>query len=166
MKGERTLIDKPFRYGGIMRNYDMTAEQWGEMMPKFMSRCYICGGRMENIYSPSGQLLHKTYPYVGVFKITKGKEKGLERFRTMCRSCAYKFGRGVIERDGHTYTDKYKFSESKFKLQLERGICYNCKHLKRHNGELAEYVCDIKGAVVSDTRRRECDDMWEAKERQ
>ena len=43
----------------------------------------------------------------------------------------------------------------------ERGICHNCKHLKRHNGELAEFVCDIKGAVVEDPRIRECDEMWE-----
>lgn len=64
--------------------------------------------------------------------------------------------------DGHTYTDSLEFSESKFKDSLKRGICYNCKHLKKHNGELAEFVCDIKGSVVNDTRIRECDDMWES----
>lgn len=64
--------------------------------------------------------------------------------------------------DGYTYTDKHEFSESKFKRKFKKGICYNCKHLRRHNGELVDYVCDIKGAVVSDTRRRECDNMWEA----
>lgn len=46
----------------------------------------------------------------------------------------------------------------------ETGVCYNCKHLKIHNGELAEYVCDRKGSVVGDTRRRECDEMWERRE--
>lgn len=46
----------------------------------------------------------------------------------------------------------------------ETGICYNCKHLKIYNGELAEYVCDRKGSVVEDPRRRECDEMWERRE--
>lgn len=104
MKGERTLIDKPFRYGGMMRNYDITAEQWGEMMPKSMSRCYICGERMKNIYSQSGQLLHKTYPYVGVFKITKGKDKGrkipnnVQKLRLQIRKRCNRDGRLYIHR--------------------------------------------------------------------
>ena len=85
MKGERTLDDKPFRYGGIMHNYDRTSEEWAEMIPK-MRRCYICGGKMRNIYSTSGTLLKKTYPYVGMFHITKGENKGKSKFRPMCRA--------------------------------------------------------------------------------
>ena len=163
MKGERTIIDKPFRYGGIMHDYDSTSEEWAEKIP-IMRRCYICGGKMQNIYSPSGTLLRKTYPYIGVFRITKGKNKGMCKFRILCRACAYDLGRGVIEMDGHTYTNGLEFSESKFKGDKKRGICQNCKHLKKHNGELAEFVCDIKGSVVNDTRIRECDDMWESRQ--
>jgi len=76
MKGERTIDDKPFRYGGIMHDYDRTSEEWAEQIPE-MRRCYICGGKMQNIYSPSGTLLKKTYPYIGLFRITKGKNKGM-----------------------------------------------------------------------------------------
>lgn len=160
MKGERSITGKPFRYAGIMHDYDKTSDDWAEYMPEYMSKCYICGGKMGNIVV-NGTLLKKTYPYIAWFRITKGKNKGLSRARAMCRACAYDFGMGVIEMDGHTYTDRNEFKESRFKEALSRGICYNCKHLKKHNGELAEYVCDIKGAVVTDTRIRECDDMWE-----
>lgn len=159
MKGERTIVDKPFRFAGLMKDYDKTADEWAEVHPKYMSRCYICGGSMRNVNS----LPLKSYPYVGLFSITKGKHKGQSRFHVMCRACAYDLGKGVVEMDGYTYTDKYAFKESRFKEALSKGICWNCKHLKRHNGELAEYVCDIKGAVVSDTRIRECDDMWGGK---
>lgn len=160
MKGERTIDDKPFRYGGIEHDYDSTSEEWAENIPE-MRKCYICGGKMQNIYSPSGTLLKKTYPYMGLFRITKGKHKGMGKFRVMCRACAYDLGRGVIEMDGHTYTNGLEFSESKFKGDLKRGICWNCKHLRKFNGDLADWVCERKGSVVIDTRRRECDDMWE-----
>lgn len=29
------------------------------------------------------------------------------------------------------------------------------------HGDLADWVCERKGSVVIDTRRRECDAMWE-----
>lgn len=160
MKGERTLDDKPFRYGGFWHNYDRTTEEWAEFIPQ-MRKCYICGGKMGNIYSPAGTLLKKTYPYVGMFHITKGENKGKSKFRPMCRACAYAFGRGVIEMDGHTYKDKNEFSENKFKADLKRGICWNCNHLRKHNGDMAEWVCERKGSVVNDTRIRNCDEMWE-----
>ena len=163
MKGERTIDDKPFRYGGIMHNYDRDAEEWAEAIPE-MRRCYICGGKMRNVYSPSGTLLKKTYPYAGLFRITKGRDKGKAKFRVMCRACAYDLGKGVIEMDGHTYMYSLRFSESKFKDALKKGICWNCKHLRKYNGDLADWVCEIKGSVVLDTRIRECDDMWEARE--
>ena len=161
MKGERTIKDKPFRYAGIMHDYDKTSEDWSEYMPEYMRKCYICGGKMCNVYSQQGTLLKKTYPYIGAFKITKGKHKGMAKFHVMCRACAYALGKGVIEMDGHTYYDSFEFNESKFKIALRKGICFNCKHLKKHNGKLAEYVCARKGAVVEDTRIRECDAMWE-----
>lgn len=92
MKGERTLKDKPFRYGGIMRDYSKTARAFCES-PK----CHCCGESMDN-----GNAL-KMYPYAGFFKITKGINKGYYRIRLLCRQCAYAYGRGVIERDGNTY---------------------------------------------------------------
>lgn len=163
MKGERTIDDKPFRYGGIGHDYDSTAEEWAEDIPE-MRKCYICGGKMQNVYSPRGVLLKKTYPYIGLFRITKGENKGKMKFRILCRSCAYILGRGVIEMDGHTYKDPWEFSESKFKDDLKRGICWNCKHLRKFNGDLADWVCERKGSVVLDTRIRECDEMWEERE--
>lgn len=161
MKGERTIDDKPFRYGGIKRDYDSTSEEWAEMMPDYMGKCYICGGKMQNIYSPSGTLLKKTYPYIGVFRITEGKDKGMFKFRIMCRACAYDLGKGVIEMDGHTYKDANEFHESKFKDALKHGICWNCKNLRKFNGDLADWACEAKGSVVFDTRIRNCDEMWE-----
>ena len=162
MKGERTIDDKPFRYGGIGHDYDSTSEEWAEHIPE-MRRCYICGGMMQNVYSLSGTLLKKTYPYIGLFRITKGKHKGMGKFRIMCRACAYDLDRGVIEMDGHTYKDKNEFCENKFKDDLKRGICWNCRHLRKFNGDLADWVCERKGSVVIDTRRRECDTLWEGR---
>ena len=118
---------------------------------------------MQNCYSPSGTLLKKAYPYIGLFRITKGKDKGKAKFCVMCRACAYDLGKGVVEMDGHTYKDKQEFSESKFKDALKKGICWNCKHLRKFNGDLADWVCARKGSIVIDTRIRECDEMWEGR---
>jgi hypothetical protein len=52
-----------------------------------------------------------------MFKITKGKYKGKNKFRALCRKCAYDYGKGVIEMDGKTYTDYYKFNEEKYKSE-------------------------------------------------
>lgn len=161
MKGSKTIQDKPFRYGGISHDYDMTSEDFTEYLPEHMSKCFICGGRMRNIRSLNGTLLKRTYPYAGFFKITKGKNKGFYKFRLMCRSCAYNLGKGVIEMDGYTYQDKNDFNEKRYKEAIASGICANCKHLRKHNGDLAEFVCDRKGSVVKDTRVRECDELWE-----
>lgn len=117
MKGERTLIDSPFRYGGIQHDYDMDVEDWRGVIH---TRCWCCGGDMtRNFYSKSGTLLKKQYPYVAVFKITKGKHKGLNWFKTLCRACAYDYGRGVIEMDGNTYMNYYEFNEAKYKRSIE-----------------------------------------------
>lgn len=122
MKGERTLKDQPFRYGGIMHNYDWDVEQWQTSGIKHdpMRRCYICGGKMRNCYSQSGTLLRRNYPYIGVFKIVAGKYKGHFSFRIMCRACAYAFGRGVIEMDAETYYDPYIFREELYKGKLKQ----------------------------------------------
>ena len=45
--------------------------------------------------------------------------------------------------------------------QTEPKMCANCKHLKKHNGSLADWVCDRKGAIVTDPLIKECDEMWE-----
>lgn len=119
MKGERALDGIPFRWGGISHNYEMTNEDWqkeswvpysGKPM-----RCYACGGIMKNLRSRSGTLLQQHYPYCGVFKITRGKNKGKFMFHILCRSCAYMYGRGVIEMDAETYKSPLEFDERKYK---------------------------------------------------
>ena len=112
MKGERTIKDVPFRYGGISHNYDKTCDEWYEDHPGYR-KCYCCGGTMKN----QMPRLHTTYPYMAIFKITKGKNKGFNRFRIICRRCAYDYGLGVIEMDGKTYYDYYEFKESKYKKE-------------------------------------------------
>lgn len=115
MKGDRTLVDIPFRYGGILHNYDMDVEEWHGIINK---RCWCCGGDMtKNTYSLSGTLLKRNYPYVAEFKVSKGKNKGKYWFKTLCRACAYDYGRGVIEMDGNTYTNYFEFNESKYKKE-------------------------------------------------
>ena len=116
MKGERTLKDKPFRFGGIMHDFGMDAEQWADAIPS-MRRCWSCGGKMRNFRSVQGTLMHTSYPYVAVFKVTKGKHKGQNWFKTLCRSCAYAFGNGVIEMDGNTYQNPGDFNEAEYKKQ-------------------------------------------------
>ena len=159
MKGERTIDSVPFRFSGMQHGYEMTSEDWADYLPEHMSKCYICGGQMRNI-SVNGVLLKKTYPYMASFKITKGKNKGEYKFRPMCRACAYDFGKGVIEMDGHTYTDREEFKEERFKEAFRNGICWNCKHCRQRDDE--EWVCIRKGSIIKDIRIRECDEMWEA----
>lgn len=60
-------------------------------------------------------MLQQHYPYCGVFKITRGKNKGKFVFRILCRVCAYLYGRGVIEMDAETYMNPSDFNEEKFK---------------------------------------------------
>lgn len=104
MKGECTLDGKPFRFGGLFcSDFDKDCEEWAKEHP-IMSRCFACGHTMD-----------KGYPYMAAFKITKGKGKGLFRFRALCRACAYDFGSGVVEMDGETYRYPYDFDEGKYK---------------------------------------------------
>lgn len=116
VKGERTLRDTPFRFGGIEHNFDKDAEQWAAEIPK-MRRCWSCGGMMRNVRSLSGTLLHTSYQYVASFNVTKGKGKGSCWFKTLCRYCAYAYGVGVIEMDGNTYQKPEDFNEAKYKKE-------------------------------------------------
>lgn len=113
MKGKYTLIDEPFRYGGIMHNYDRDNEGWSEYLNRKLT-CWCCGGEMKNHHFSDGSV-HQFFPYVATFKFIKGRNKGLNRFRMLCRSCAYEYGRGVIKMDGKTYKDPDEFNERKYK---------------------------------------------------
>lgn len=119
MKGERMLDDKPFRYGGIYKQYELDNEEWQKESwePFFRKpmRCFACGGVMKNSRSRSGTLLKRNYPYAGFFKITRGKYKGRFIIRILCRFCAYMYGRGVIEMDAETYKSPLEFDEKKYK---------------------------------------------------
>lgn len=119
MKGEKTILCKPFRYGGIMHDYNKTVEDWlGIINPL----CYCCGGDMTtNLYTRGGHLLKISYPYASMFKITKGHYKGNYKLETLCRACAYDYGMGVIEMDGETYYNYYDFNEHKYKKTLKEG---------------------------------------------
>ena len=127
MRGERTIKDIPFRYGGIMHNYEADIEWWQSFDIKYKTPkkyrnydyCYACGGKMQNCYSPSGTLLKKSFPYMAFYKIFKGKNKGYNRCKIICRACAYAYGKGVIEMDGKTYQDYYEFNEIKYKADTD-----------------------------------------------
>ena len=119
MKGERTLVDEPFRYGGFFHDYEKDVEQWHDILGKSMDKCYCCGGKMRNVRSQNGTLLKRNYPYIAVFKLSKGKHKGKNWFKPLCRACAYGYGRGVIEMDGNKYFDYYTFDEKKYKAGRE-----------------------------------------------
>lgn len=120
MKGERTLVEEPFRYGGILHQFDKDVEYWNGVIEP---RCWCCGGNMtKNLYSKSGTLLKRIYPYVAVFKITKGKHKGMVRFRVLCRACAYNYGVGVVEMDGNKYMKKDDFNEEKYKKRMVSNV--------------------------------------------
>ena len=143
--GIRTINCVPFRYGGIMHNYEKDIEEWqkneGDAPKKdrHFEKCFGCGGRMRNIYSPAGALLKKSYPYMAAFKIQRGIYKGCSRFRVLCRSCAYDYGKGVVEMDGETYTDPYQFNEAKYK-KGNYPICGRCEYY-RHEDIDDGYVC-------------------------
>lgn len=105
MKGKNTLVDKPFRYGGVMHDYTKDFYE----LTGTIKKCWCCGGEMK-----SHLRYYKCKPYMATFKITKGKDKGMFRFLPLCRACAYNYGRGVIECDGNTYMEPDEFSEKKW----------------------------------------------------
>ena len=127
MKGQRTLDKQPFRYGGFFHEYGFTNDDWQEKVwshdkrRRAPMRCHCCNGVMRNLRSPRGTLLANSYPYMAVFRITKGQYKGRFQFRILCRSCAYRYGRGVIEMDGETYMQSREFNEEKYKEQIGYG---------------------------------------------
>lgn len=140
MKGEHSIRKEPksiFRYGGILHDYDTTWLEWYHQLKdmgykdseNYACKCYICGGRADALEKSTIEPKPKTYPYCGVFRITKGKDKGRYKFRIICRECAYDLAwsrmgcHGVIEMDGNNYFMPFEFDEEKYKKQLakERG---------------------------------------------
>lgn len=111
MKGERTIDCIPFRFAGMFcRKPEWDVEQWKQSdTNRKWWICYACNAELKNTYSTSGALLRRNYPYMSVFKYSKGHKKGLSRFRILCRECAYAYGKGVTEIDGETYMEKEDF---------------------------------------------------------
>lgn len=112
MKGKNTLTDKPFRYGGILKDYSKEIHE----LNGHEYKCWCCGKDMKS-HVPGTKVM----PYTATFRITKGKNKGLVAFRPLCRSCAYRYGRGVVECDGNTYMEPDEFSEKKWKKGAVNG---------------------------------------------
>lgn len=110
MKGKNTLRDKPFRYGGIKHDYTKDFYELTGMNKK----CWCCGRDMKS-HVPGIKIM----PYTATFRFSKGRNKGLFAFRPLCRSCAYRYGRGVVECDGNTYMEPDEFSEKKWKEEHE-----------------------------------------------
>lgn len=106
MKGKDTLEDKPFRYGGILKDYSKEIHE----ITGCEYKCWCCGRDMKS-HVPENKIM----PYTATFRISKGKNKGLFAFRALCRQCAYRYGRGVVECDGNTYMEPDEFSEKKWK---------------------------------------------------
>lgn len=121
MKGEKTLKDIPFRYGGIEHDYDSSFRDWYYGLQRALTdkrlynmyrTCYACNSDMHFNTSE--------YPYIATFKYLKGKNKGLLRFRILCRECAYKYGKGVIEMDAETYYNMDDFNEREYKERIKK----------------------------------------------
>lgn len=120
MKGEKSLYDIPFRYGGIFHNYDRDWDEWKKNLKKPMA-CYCCGSGGNQI-SNNGKLLRRNYPYAAFFKFIGGKYKGYTKLKILCRACAYNYGKGVVEMDGETYHNPREFNERKYKLQRKEEL--------------------------------------------
>lgn len=125
MRGKRGIDGRPFRYGGILHDYSADNDEWQETVwskvKRTPMRCYCCNGVMKNSRSASGELLRQNFPYIGVFKIVKGRDKGYFKFRILCRACAYNYGVGVVEMDAETYQKPEEFSELEFKRRTGYG---------------------------------------------
>ena len=128
MKGKLTLNCTPFRYGGFFHDFDRDNEQTAEALNIKEMKCWCCGGIMKNHHFSDGAV-HRFWPYVATFRITKGKNKGLNKFRMLCRSCAYGYGFGVTEMDGNTYKNPNDFNEEKYKR--DTGYQYSQKEKGR-----------------------------------
>lgn len=125
MKGEKLLIDRPFRYGGIFHNYDLDWVEWIDYMrgrSSSMRKCFCCGAPGDNLYDSTGHLVAHRYPYAAFFLYNRGsfKGKGYSTIRIICRACAYKYGKGVVEVDGNTYYNYDEFHEYLYEDSNER----------------------------------------------
>lgn len=105
-KEKHTLIDKPFRYGGFKHDYTKDFYE----LTGINDKCWCCGCELKS-FVPGIKIM----PYVAIFRISKGKDNDSFAFRPICRSCAYKYGRGVVECDGNTYMKPDEFSEKEWK---------------------------------------------------
>lgn len=110
MKGKNTLKNKPFRYGGLLKDYSKEIHELNGCEYK----CWYCGRDMKS-HVPGIKIM----PYTAMFRISKGKDKGFVVFRPLCRACAYKYGRGVVECDGSTYMKPDEFVEEGYKSEVE-----------------------------------------------
>lgn len=108
MKGENTLKDKPFRYGGLLKDYSKEIHELNGCEYK----CWCCGRDMKSRVTGT-----KIMPYAATFNISKGKYKGFVALHPLCRACAYKYGRGVVECDGNTYMKPDEFTEERCKAR-------------------------------------------------
>ena len=89
-KEKSTLIDKLF---GVADLSTIVSELTG-----MDEKCWCCSCEMKSHVSRI-----KIMPYAAIFRILKGKDKDCFAFRQICRSCAYSYGRGVVECDGNIY---------------------------------------------------------------
>ena len=136
--GIKTIMEKPFRYGGIMHNYHRDIEGWQKVDGAgHFDRCYGCGKVMRNTRE-RGIFLKRAYPYMATFIYQQGSKKGKKHFEIICRKCAYNYGIGVIEADGNTYKNPYEFKESEYKKNLKE--CANCQYYE-HEDIDDGYVC-------------------------
>lgn len=67
MKGKNTLNDKPFRYGGLLKDYSKEIHELNSCEYK----CWCCGRDMKS-HVPGIKIM----PYTAMFRIFKGKDKG------------------------------------------------------------------------------------------
>lgn len=120
MKGQHTIIDSPFRYGGLKHDYEKTCREWSEIDGKVIRkhnpflRCYACGD-----YFHMCKVLSPDYPYAAMYKIPRGLNKGHYALRIICRKCAYKYNHGVIEMDGEIYHNICDFNEAEYKKTIK-----------------------------------------------
>lgn len=65
MKGKNALRDKPFRYGGILKDYSKEIHE----IIGCEQKCWCCGKDMKS-HVPGIKIM----PYTTTFRITKGKK--------------------------------------------------------------------------------------------
>lgn len=116
------VIETPFRYGDIMQDFEMDAEQWSKVIPE-MSHCYKCGGIIKNTI----------YAMFLTYKEDKKILRGA--IEPLCRSCAYSYKLGVIEMDGEEYQCENEFNEEEYKQisKVHTLIANNFIHVFNHD---------------------------------